>query len=187
MGDIIPRVTKIEERLNSFDGVNSELCQLQSNTSEILAEIRSCSSGSVSDCSISDISESQPEESNSDHNKHGLVMSDSDMTELATSIGKTLDCQVDMFNYSVEQLEPAMFQKNLDFVYINDSGKLGKYKELTDDTIKEMTAYIKELVLISSNILKVQPSTKVFLGSLPPLDMMGGRRRSSPGCSTACC
>ena len=73
LGDIIPRVTSIEERLDSFDGVNNELCQLKSNTSEILAEIRSCSSGSVSavsEFSNSDISDCPPEESKSvDRNK----------------------------------------------------------------------------------------------------------------------
>ena len=53
-------------------------------------------------------------------------------------------------------------------MYIQDSGKLERYKELTNDTILEMTAYVQELVKLSANILSLQPGTKVFLGCLPP-------------------
>ena len=186
LDDVLPRIEKIEERFSTFDEINLELSELKSTTSEILSEIRhiptistkslpnrsdSDSSSSTSDTSDqSDCpSVSQPEEVvDGQCEKHGLVMSDSDQSELAARTGHMLGCQVAMYNYSGGQVEPTMFQENLEFVLIQDSGKLDRYEELTNETIKEMTAYVQELVKLSSNILMLQPATKVFLGSLPP-------------------
>ena len=54
----------------------------------------------------------------------GLVMSDSDMTGLATRTGQLLNCKTDMFNYSKEELQPTQFEKKLEFVLIQDSGRV---------------------------------------------------------------
>ena len=154
--DIIPRLTTIEERLNSFNDYKSDLIQLKSTTSEILLEIKHLPPKSflgvareVSDCSSSMtdqsdcLSVSQPEEVvNVECEKYGLVMSDSDQSELAASTGHKLGCKVAMYNYSGGQVEPAMFKENLEFVYIQDSGKLGNYKEMTNNTVTDMTAYM---------------------------------------------
>ena len=183
LSDIVPRVANIEERLNSFDDFKSEHIQIKS----IISELEECkqnmvlTSGSVqsfsdSSSSVTDrdqpdcLTVSQPEEeAGSDVCvQHGLVMSDSDMTEFATKAGTMLGCQVAMHNYSGGDLETAMFQQSLEFVYIQDTGKLDRYPEVTNEIIEEMRAYVQELVKLSSSILQLQPATRVFLGSLPP-------------------
>ena len=101
--------------------------------------------------------------------QYGLVMSDSDMTELASRAGKLTGCEVDNFNYSQEQLQPSLFSRKLEFVLIQDSGKmLEQYNELTNNTVEEITAHVQQFVKLTSSILQLQPDTKVFFGSLPP-------------------
>ena len=188
LDDVIPRVVTIENKLKDMDKLYHDIDQVKMCSSEIIGEIRgsalslksisstvrSVSESSDSTTDTSDLSGSislhQTEEVVTDQCsvKHGLVMSDSDMSELTASTGQMLGCQVAMYNYSGGQVEPTMFQENLEFVLIQDSGKLDRYEELTNETIKEMTAYVQELVKLSSNILMLQPATKVFLGSLPP-------------------
>ena len=52
---------------------------------------------------------------------------------------------------------------------IQTSGKvLDKYVEVNTEVIKELTAHVQTLVKVASDILQMQPLTKVFLGSLPP-------------------
>ena len=103
--DILPRVMIIEDRLNKIESILSpSLSEIKSSTRDILDVVPSISdyeslthtsdnSETSSDCvSLSQVGE----ETYSD--KHGLVMTNSDMSELATNTGKLLGCQVAMFN-----------------------------------------------------------------------------------------
>ena len=181
LSDILPRVANIEEKLKCLDEFKSDRIQIES----IKSEFEECkqklvltsdsvtsfsdSSSSVTDSDQSDcLTMSEPEAGSPDCVQHGLVMSDSDLTEFATKAGTVLGCQVAMQNYSGGGLEPAMFEQSLEFVYIQDSGKLDRYQEVTNEIIEEMRAYVQELVKLSSSILQLQPATRVFLGSLPP-------------------
>ena len=193
LNSVIPRVICIEDRLNKLDF--DTLSDIKSSTTDILAEVRGCaqSMGSFPDRirRVSDASDTvslttdqsslvtcQSDQSSLLERQgvlgdmvpmYGLVMSDSDLTELATKAGQLLDCRVDMFNYRLCQLEPTLFAKKLEFVLIQDSGhSLEQYGELTNTTVQDMTAHVQHLVKISCNILELQPDTKVLLGSLPP-------------------
>ena len=186
LNDVIPRVINIEERLHQFDCLNS-LSDIKSSTSDILAEVRGCAQSVGSFPGIrrdSEVSDSLSQASDTSVSPgsfgtgvleeaqpvlHGLVMSDSNMTELATKTGQLLNCDVDMFNYRQSQLEESIFDKKLEFVLIQDSGQLlEQYGELTNTTVQDMTAHVQHIVNLSSNILELQPDTKVLLGSLPP-------------------
>ena len=191
LSDVMPRVTIIESRLDKLDCLDS-LLEIKSSTSDILAEVRGCSSSVVSlpdrvrrdiedSDSLSQVSYKTDQGFQSERaaeleeaqagmtTRYGLVMSDSDMTELATKTGQLLNCEVEMFNYRQEQLEPDLFSKELEFVLIQDSGQmLEQCSELTKATVQDMTAHVQQLVKLSSNILELQPGTKVLLGSLPP-------------------
>ena len=181
--NVIPRVANIESRLTQIECLDS-LSEIKSSTTSILEEVRGCykssasfsdsvRSGSQSSDSITEVSDGL---SVNDEVAgvvvppgYGLVMSNSDMTELATRTGQLLNCKVDIFNYSQEELQPTLFDKKLEFVLIQDSGKvLDQYSELTNTAVKAMTAHVQQIVSLSSNILKVQPDTKVLLGALPP-------------------
>ena len=191
LNSVIPRVICIEDRLNKLDF--DTLSDIKSSTTDILAEVRGCaqSMGSFPDRirRVSDASDTvslttdqsslvtcQSDQSSLLERQgvlgdmvpmYGLVMSDSDLTELATKAGQLLDCRVDMFNYRQCQLEPTLFAKKLEFVLIQDSGhSLEQYGELTNTTVQDMTAHVQHLVKILCNILELQPDTKVLLGSL---------------------
>ena len=189
LDNVIPRVNLIESKLKMLDvaQVNTELSEIKSTTSELLLEVRDTvkSVDSLSDRrvidssdSISELSDLQSDQGNNEQasaktqaqcDKFGLLMSDCDMTEMATNMGKLLDCQVTMFDYSVNTLSPNLFDKQLEFVVIQGSGKLlDRYEEITPDVVQELTAHVKELVNVATNILELNPGTKVFLGSLPP-------------------
>ena len=183
LNDVIPRVINIEDRLNQFDSKNSDvLSDIKSSTTDILAEVHVCaqSVGSVPE-TIRIVSEADDSISQSSRSVdlgpldeapvmlHGLVMSDSNMNELATKTGHLLNCKVDMFNYRQNQLDPSIFTKKLEFVLIQDSGQLlAQYNELTNTTVQEMTAHVEQMVKLATSILKLQPGTKVLLGSLSP-------------------
>ena len=99
------------------------------------------------------------------------------MSEEAQHIGQLLDCQVDIYNYSAGNVEPSLFNTDLEFVVIKDTGKvLDRYDELTTDTVQQMTGHVQHLVKLANSILGLQPNTRVFLGSLPPRCDVGLRR-----------
>ena len=184
---VIPRITAIEQRLDKLDSLDS-LSEIKSSTSDILTEVQGYSQSLLSSSKSSDTMSQVSDQSDvgslhnmtddpNDKAQYGLVMSDSDMTELASRAGKITGCEVDNFNYSQEQLEPSLFSKKLEFVLIQDSGKmLEQYNELTNTTVEEITAHVQQFVKLTSNILQLQPDTKVFFGSLPP--RYDGRLRS---------
>ena len=189
LNDVIPKVFSIENRLNKLESMNGEVSDIKSSTSNILTEVRgfchsidslpdmrkvSETSDSLSEISDqsdrgSSLSGSVREPSQPQVEKFGLVMADSDMSELADSTGRLLDCQVSMINYRGGQLEPDLFNNELEFVLIQDSGQvLDKYSQVTTDIIEEIKAHVQELVKLSVNILQIQPGTRVVLDSLPP-------------------
>jgi hypothetical protein len=192
LSELIPRVISIESRLDKLEGCYiSDLCDIKSSTGEILNEVRSSFQpiSNISTVDSSDeCSESQSVSHNSDQSdrglhdetqsdqvaatKYGLVMSDSDLSDMALQTGRLLNCQVSSYDYSAGNVEPSMFNKNLEFVVIQDSGKvLDKYTELTTDFVQQLTGHV--LVKLASSILVLQPDTQVFLGSLPPGVMWG--------------
>lgn len=159
LGEIIPRVTNIERRLDKIElylSSDPSLNKSGQNTNSVpscdtisdISDSISISSGQ-SDREL--VIESEVFQSAPAKRRYGLIMSDSDMSEEAQHIGQLLDCQVDMF------------------VVIQDSGKvLDRYDELTTDTVHQMTGHVQHLVKLSNSILGLQPNTRVFLGSLPP-------------------
>ena len=117
LDDLLPRVKLIEDRLNKIDYCvsppHSEIKPYNCDTVEIVSSIsdhnsHSDASSYTDDCvSVSQVGQEIHIE------KHGLVMSNSNMTELAANTGKLLGCNVALFNYKESQLEPAMFEKDL--------------------------------------------------------------------------
>ena len=197
LDNVIPRVVKIESRLDKLDCIDSLSSDIKSSTSDILAEVRDCSQsvmsftdsireGSKAIDLISQGSDQTDQEflsgdSAGDHDviptRYGLVMSDSDSTELATRAGHLINCKVDVFNYKQEDLKLELFDKKMEFVIIQDSGQLlDQYNELTNTTVKEITSHVQQLVKLATSILTLQPGTKVLFGSLPP--RYDGRLRS---------
>jgi hypothetical protein len=189
LGEIIPQVKNIEHRLDQIEGCLFSVRRdtpKKSSTTNILNEVKSnaqnfsaiSNGGSYSDSSDSVSNSSDPSDQGLidgcqlDHPgaaKHGLLMSDSDMSEEAQHLGQLLKCQVTMYDYSAGNLEPSQFNNNLEFVVIQDSGKvLEKFAELTNDTVQQMTGHVHHLVKLATSILVLQPNTRVFLGSLHP-------------------
>ena len=188
--EVMPRLTMIENRLSKFENhANIELSQIKASTSQLLLEVTesvqsvgSFSNRRTSDCSdsLSDSSDSsdrmsdqgcgEPSQSGPPKvDKYGLIMSDVDMSELAIQTGQLLDCEVSMFDYSSNTLDPSLFDRKLEFVILQDSGKLlDKYTDITTEVVKEVTDHVHNLLKVAMNILDHQPDTKVFLGSLPP-------------------
>ena len=173
LGLIIPQIKVIEQRLHDIE---VRLCPSIGANGTPSDPTLSDTSDSISDISnsVTDISEkSDVEDSVVDTDnvaiKFGLLMSDSDMSDEAHNLGKLLSCEVSMFDYSTESLDPSLFNRELEFVVLQDSGKfLDQYTELTEDTVQHMTSRVRHLVSLSTNIVQVQPKTQVFLGSLPP-------------------
>ena len=190
LNDVIPRVLTIEVKLNKLDCLDSLSSDIKSSTSDILAEVRGCSQsvvsctdsimGGIKSCdSLSQVSDQTDQQSlpcvavrdglGEVPTKYGLVMSDSDSSEIATKAGYLTSCKVDVFNYKQEELLPEMFSNALEYVLIQDSGQfLEQFSELTNTTVEEITYHVQQLVKLSASILTLQPGTKVLLGSLPP-------------------
>ena len=194
LDSVIPRITMIEKRLDKMDtSFNTELSEIKSSTSDLLLEVRGSvrSLGSLpirtssSSDSLSQTTSDHPSDQSLDfdvpdptyqEDKLGIVMSDLDESEMAANIGQLLNCQVTPLSYSAVGAEAGLFEKELEFVVIQDSGTmLDKFNEVTTDIVKEITAYVQTLVNVATNILQLKPGTKVFLGSLPP--RFDGRQR----------
>ena len=191
LNSVIPRIDVIEKRLDKLDtSFNTELGEIKSSTSDLLLEVRgsvrslgslprtSCSSDSLSQTTSdppSGLDLDVPDPS-FQGDRLGVVISDVDESEMAANIGQLLNCQVTPLSYSAVAAEASLFEKELEFVVIQDSGSmLDKYNEVTTEIVQEITAYVQNLVNVASNILQLKPRTKVFLGSLPP--RFDGRQR----------
>ena len=190
LNEVLPQVKSIDARLTKLECISSEVNEMKSSNISILSEVRGMAhyigsvqnniraSSDISDVSLqlsdqsdqgSNISGSEVDPGEFKAQKFGLVIADSDMTELAVDTGKLLNCQVSLFNYREGQLEPSLFDKQLEFVLIQDSGQtLDKYSQVTTEVVQEIKLHVQELVKFSMNILQIQPGTKVILGSLPP-------------------
>ena len=190
LNEVLPQVKSIDARLTKLECISSEVNEMKSSNTSILSEVRGMAhyigsvqnniraSSDISDDSLqlsdqsdqgSNISGSEVDPGEFKAQKFGLVIADSDMTELAVDTGKLLNCQVSLFNYREGQLEPSLFDKQLEFVLIQDSGQtLDKYSQVTTEVVQEIKLHVQELVKFSMNILQIQPGTKVILGSLPP-------------------
>ena len=190
LNEVLPQVKSIDSRLTKLECISSEVNEMKSSNISILSEVRGMAhyigsvqnniraSSDISDDSLqlsdqsdqgSNISGSEVDPGEFKAQKFGLVIADSDMTELAVDTGKLLNCQVSLFNYREGQLEPSLFDKQLEFVLIQDSGQtLDKYSQVTTEVVQEIKLHVQELVKFSMNILQIQPGTKVILGSLPP-------------------
>ena len=169
--------------------MNNELKEIKSSATCLLLEVRenaqivsslSDKGGSTSDITsqtsdsdsgiqtVEHLPESDSESALPD-SKFAVLLSDTDMSELATKTSHLLNCQVDMVNYSEGLSDPTLFQRELQFVMIQGSGEiLTKFNEVNKVIIEELTAHVQTLVKVAVNILEMQPSTRVFLGSLPP-------------------
>ena len=186
LNEVLPRLAKIESRLEKLDpSVNTEFSEIKSSVSDILLEVRgnsqsvgsipdntrraSNTSDSVSQTSTSELRSVRGYESSVSDPKIGVIMSDCDMSEMAANTGHLLSCQVDMVNYSAGLSDPSLFERELQFVMIQASGRvLDKYEEVTTEITQELTAHVQTLVKVATNILDMQPGIKVFLGCLPP-------------------
>ena len=195
LNNVIPRITRIEKRLDKLDtSFHTELGEIKSSTSDLLLEVRGTveslgslpiSRTSSSSDSLSQITSDHPSDQGQDldvpdpsyqGDRLGVVMSDVDESEMAANIGQLLNCQVTPLSYSAVAAEASLFEKELEFVVIQDSGSmLDKYNEVTTEIVQEITAYVQNLVNVAANILQLKPRTKVFLGSLPP--RFDGRQR----------
>ena len=165
--NVLPRLTRLESRLSSLEQApkSEQFVELVDELKESTRSMSSIRSDSISDIQ----SEHSSESDNLVSEKHGLVMSDCDMEEFATQTGKKLNCAVAMFDYDSNTLDPTLFNNKLEFVLIQDSGKvLDKYSEITKQVVEEMTSHVNHLVKVAMGIMEYQPDTKVFLGSLPP-------------------
>ena len=185
--DISLRLSNIEHRLETFDStVNKELSDIKSSASSLLLEVRENAQPvtPLSDMSISDsvsqtssqtcdsgVHSTSVHESHLSDSKVAVLLSDSDMPDLATKTGHLLNCKVDMVNYSEGLSDPSLFQREIQFVLVQCSDQVvNKYSEseVTNEIIEELTAHVQTLVRVAINILEMQPNTKVFFGSLPP-------------------
>ena len=143
LNDVIPRVLTIEVKLNKLDCLDSLSSDIKSSTSDILAEVRGCSQsvvsctdsimGGIKSCdSLSQVSDQTDQQSlpgvavrdglGEVPTKYGLLMSDSDSSEIATKAGYITSCKVEVFNNKQEQLLQEMFSNALEYVLIQDSG-----------------------------------------------------------------
>ena len=168
LNEVLPQVKSIDSRLTKLECISSEVNEMKSSNISILSEVRGMAhyigsvqnntqtSSDVSDGSLqlsdqsdqgSNISGSEVDPGEFQAQKFGLVIADSDMTELAEDTGKLLNCQVSLFNYKEGQLEPSLFDKQLEFVLIQDSGQtLDKYSQVTTEVVQEIKLHVQELV-----------------------------------------
>ena len=173
------QLANIEDRLDKFDlTVNNELKEIKSSATCLLLEVRenaqivsslSDKGGSTSDITsqtsdsdsgiqtVEHLPESDSESALPD-SKFAVLLSDTDMSELATKTSHLLNCQVDMVNYSEGLSDPTLFQRELQFVMIQGSGEiLTKFNEVNKVIIEELTAHVQTLVKVAVNILEMQP------------------------------
>ena len=154
LNSVIPRITVIEKRLDKLDtSFNTELGEIKSLTSDLLFEVRGSVSSlgslprsSSSSDSLSQITSDPPSGLDLDvpdpslqGDRLGVVISDVDESEMAANIGQLLNCQVTPLSYSAVAAEASLFEKELEFVVIQDSGSmLDKYNEVTTEIVQEI-------------------------------------------------
>ena len=174
LNSVVPRLNSIEERLDKLDiRMVTNLSELRSLSSDLVSDVTSSvkSLGSVSsEITSPPLSDSNPDqELITEVDKFGIVLSDLGESDMAANMGQLMNCEVKQLTYGSIGDQASLFERQLEFVVIQDSGSmLEKHKHVTTEIVKEITAYVQTLVKVAGDILQLKPGTKVFLGSLTP-------------------
>ena len=101
----------------------------------------------------------------------GLILSDSALIFDKENISDHINCDAPVLNYHLdtEEIGHHLLQPNLEFVLIQDSGKVVSDQDSLDsESLNEIRTLVGQQLELARTVVRLKPDTEVFIGSLPP-------------------